>query len=68
MTIKTQAPFWMIYVKGQPPLVTECKSLEEAQDEAQRIAVKTGKETYVMSPVGGYFSAPEPIEIAECKA
>ncbi|HOT99014.1 MAG TPA: hypothetical protein PKZ83_17975 [bacterium] len=65
--MKRQAPFWMVYVRGNRIPVFEHKNREAAEREAQRIAIKEGKETFVLTPIGGYFPNPEPIFITDCK-
>lgn len=45
----TRVDYHQIYQEGQPPLLTEYKTKEEAETEAKRLDVETGKKHEVWS-------------------
>jgi len=54
-----QEQFWMVYCDGGGSPLVKHKDVGKANEEAKRIAEKTGKTTYVLCAVHG-FRIPKP--------
>lgn len=61
--IKTRI-FWMVYVEGRNSPTKKWETREEAEAEANRLAIKEGRDVYVLEAVVGYsIPIPKPVTI-----